>query len=162
VKSYACEFDDDAKNLLFRGGTGLGKTFLSACIARVVSDSGFSVVYDSAASALGAFEMQKFPRSQTDSETAGDKVHRILNCDLMILDDLGTEMITAFSVSTLYTIINSRLTAGKKTIISTNMPLSEIGRVYSPQIASRLEYEYINILFTGRDIRLVKKERKIN
>ena len=80
----------------------------------------------------------------------------------MILDDLGTEMVTTFSTSALYTLINGRLTNGKKTIISTNLTMEELRRVYSPQIVSRLEGEYFSLLFAGRDIRVLKKERGIH
>lgn len=161
TRSYAHNFGPGAQNLLFQGATGLGKTFLSACIARVVSEAGFSVVYDTAVSALEAFEIQKFSRDSDAACEAAEKIRRMLGCDLMILDDLGTEMVTAFSVSALYTLINTRLSAGKKTIISTNLSAEEIRRAYSPQIASRLEGEFLTIPFAGRDIRQVKKERQL-
>ncbi len=137
------------KNLLFSGGTGLGKTFLSACIARTVAENGFSVVYDSAVHVFAAYEEEKFRR---DPE-AEESTKRYVQCDLMILDDLGSEMTTSMVQSSLYTLINDRLTAGKHTVISTNLGTQEIERRYSPQIASRLLGDYQTLLFFGQDIR---------
>lgn len=155
-RSYAANFGKNSVNLLFRGGTGLGKTFLSACIARVVSQKGHSVVYETVVAALAAFENQKFRAGEDDADA---KVSRMLSCDLLILDDLGTEMITEFSKSALYTLINARLLSGKKTIISTNLKEADIDRLYTPQIYSRLTGEYQELPFVGRDIRMQKKER---
>ena len=87
-------------------------------------------------------------------------MERILRCDLLILDDLGTEMTTAFVQSALYQIINGRLLERRATILSTNLRLEELGRRYSPQIASRLEGEYQILPFFGEDIRKLKKERE--
>ena len=158
-RSFAEDFTTDAPNLLLQGGTGLGKTFLSGCIARTVAQLGFSVVYESAAAALGAFETAKFQRFGEAGEQAADKVEQYLGCDLMILDDLGTEMISPYSVSALYTLINTRLTRHKTTIISTNCTDAELQRNYTPQILSRIEGEFLALPFVGRDIRQVKKER---
>lgn len=156
-RDWAERFGPDSPNLLFRGGTGLGKTFLSACIARRVAEKGFSVAYESTAAALEAFETQKFSREQQESERAAARVRQYLDCDLMILDDLGTEMVTAFSVSALYQIINGRLINGKKTIISTNLTADDMARKYTPQILSRLDGEYTLLPFVGRDIRRMRK-----
>lgn len=156
-RKFADSFPEVSSNLLFQGGTGLGKTYLSACIARVVADKGYSVCYDSAASALEAFEAQKFARDPETAEAASARVRRMLDCDLMILDDLGTEMVTSVTVSALYTLINSRLNAGKKTIISTNCTDEELLRKYTPQICSRIKGEFLRLPFVGRDIRLLKK-----
>ena len=156
-RRFADNFPQVSANLLLQGGTGLGKTYLSACIARVVADKGYSVCYDSAASALEAFEAQKFARDPETAEAAAARVRRMLDCDLMILDDLGTEMITSVTVSALYTLINSRLNAGKKTIISTNCTDEELLRKYTPQICSRIKGEFLRLPFVGRDIRLLKK-----
>ena len=156
-RKFADSFPEVSSNLLFQGGTGLGKTYLSACIARVVADKGYSVCYDSAASALEAFEAQKFARDPETAEAASARVRRMLDCDLMILDDLGTEMVPSVTVSALYTLINSRLNAGKKTIISTNCTDEELLRKYTPQICSRIKGEFLRLPFVGRDIRLLKK-----
>ena len=155
-REYAANFSPRSLDLLFQGGTGLGKTFLSASIARVVADRGFSVCYDTAASALEAFELRKFARDAETAELASVKVERMLGCDLMILDDLGTEMPTVMSVSALYTLINTRLVHGKKTIISTNLTDEELERRYSQQICSRIEGEFTKLRFVGRDIRRQK------
>ena len=154
---YAYDFNGRSGNLLFTGAPGLGKTFLSACIARVVSERGYSVVYDTAVNVFAQFEQQKFTRDEDGQ--AGDGVSRILNCDLLILDDLGTEMTTSFVQSALYQIVNTRLMAKKSTIISTNPPPQEIGRRYQQAVASRIEGEYRIVPFFGEDIRRLKKER---
>ena len=152
---YAHQFGRKPANLLLFGAPGLGKTFLSAAIAREVSGEGYSVVYDTAAHIFERFEMQKFGRE----EGAENDVERILGCDLLILDDLGTEMTTAFVQSALYQIINTRLMEKKSTILSTNLMPGEIARRYSAQIASRIEGEYQLLPFFGEDIRKLKKER---
>ena len=157
-REYASSFSERSMNLLFQGGTGLGKTFLSACIARVVAQNGHSVCYDTAASALEAFEMKKFARDAEAAEKASTRVERMLECELMILDDLGTEMLTQISISALYTLINTRLVEGKKTIISTNLTDAELARRYTPQICSRIDGEFLKLPFAGTDIRKLKKE----
>jgi DNA replication protein DnaC len=157
-REYAASFPKLAMNLLFQGGTGLGKTFLSACIARVVAQNGHSVCYDTAASALEAFEMKKFARDAETAEKAATRVERMLECELMILDDLGTEMLTQLSVSALYTLINTRLVDGKQTIINTNLSDAELARRYTPQICSRIDGEFTKLPFVGTDIRKLKKE----
>ena len=152
---YAHQFGKRPGNLLLFGAPGLGKTFLSAAIAREVSGNGWSVVYDTAGRIFQRFEAQKFTRE----EDAGDDVDRVLNCDLLILDDLGTEMTTAFVQSALYQIVNTRLMEKKSTILNTNLMPGEIARRYSPQLASRIEGEYQILPFFGKDIRKLKKER---
>lgn len=159
-RSYAMTFGADSPNLIFRGGTGLGKTFLSGCVARAVADKGYSVVYETAGDAFAAFEERKFSRDAAAVERAGERVRRILDCDLLILDDLGTEMSTAFVHAALYNIINSRLTAGKKTIVSTNLSGEEMTARYTPQVASRLLGEYDTVPFRGKDIRALKREKR--
>ena len=154
---YAYGFNGRNGNLLFTGAPGLGKTFLSACIARVVSEKGYSVVYDTAMKVFDRFEAQKFGRDE-DAAVSAD-VDRVLNCDLLILDDLGTEMTTAFVQSALYQIVNTRLMAKKSTIISTNLNMQDIRRRYLQQVASRLEGDYTILPFMGEDIRRLKKER---
>jgi len=143
------------KNLFLSGAPGLGKTFLSACIARTVSENGHSVVYDTVGSVFARFEEQKFDR---DSQ-ARDETRRYLNCDLLILDDLGCELTTQFVQTSLYTLINSRLASGRHTVISSNLTMDEVSRRYSPQIASRLAGEYHILYFYGEDIRILKKNR---
>ncbi len=149
---FAEEFNPGSSgNLLLSGAPGLGKTFLSACVAREVSDAGFSVVYDTAVHVFERFEVQKFGR-----DDAAEDVNRILTCDLLILDDLGTEMLTAFVQSALYQIINTRLAEKRSVILNTNLSVEEIEKRYTPQIASRIEGEYRALLFFGEDIRKLK------
>ena len=146
-------------NLFLSGSTGLGKTFLSACIARTVSENGFSVVYDTAGEVFARFEAQKFSRDEEDAREARDDTRRYLRCDLLILDDLGSELTTPFVQSVLYQLVNSRLTAEKRTVISSNLTMDDVRGRYSPQIASRLEGEYRVLPFFGEDIRLQRKGR---
>jgi len=154
---YASHFGGRGGNLLLFGNPGLGKTFLSACIARVVSDGGFSVVYDTAGHIFDRFESRKFGREEGGEADAA--VERILSCDLLILDDLGTEMTTSFVISALYQILNTRLMTEKSTILNTNLNPVEIARRYSAQIASRIEGEYRLLPFFGEDIRKLKRDR---
>lgn len=156
-RKFADSFPHVSSNLLFQGAPGLGKTYLSACIARTVAAKGLSVCYDSASAALDTFEKQKFSRDAAEAEAAGARVQRMLDCDLMILDDLGTEMITPMSLSSLYTLINTRLVNGKRMIISTNLKDAELQNAYTPQIFSRLSGEFLHLPFVGKDIRLIKK-----
>jgi len=152
---YARKFGDKSMNLFFVGNPGLGKTFLSACIAHVVAENGYSVVYDMAASVFAKFEDAKFSRTDNPEETRSD-IKRYLECDLLIIDDLGTEMTTAFTISALYEIINTRLVTARKTLVNTNLTISELRRRYSEQIMSRLEGEYQVLTFYGEDIRKKK------
>lgn len=157
-RDFAARFRPGRENLLLFGAPGLGKTFLSACIARVVSEDGFSVVYDTAGHVFSQFESAKFRRDD-DGDTAGEDVERCMNCDLLILDDLGTEMTTSFVQSALYQLINGRLLTGKSTVISTNLDPEELGRRYGAPLLSRLEGEYQLLPFVGTDIRRLKREQ---
>ena len=143
-------------NLLFVGNTGLGKTFLSACIANEMTDKGLSVAYESAPQLFEKLNRNHF----TPDEESARQVQELKSCDLLILDDLGTEMTNSFVVSALYSLVNDRLLAGKSMVISTNLNVSEIGQRYSPQIASRLQGGFKNLVFLGEDIR-VKMNRGI-
>lgn len=115
-------------------------------------EKGFSVVYSTAGQIFAAFEKSHFDRD----DSAKAEVERFLGCDLLIMDDLGTEMTTSFTVSALYELVNTRLTSEKKTIISTNLSVSDIASRYSAQIASRVGGEYFTLQFYGEDIRLLK------
>ena len=156
---YAETFPRCQGNLLFTGAPGLGKTFLSACIAREVSDRGFSVVYDTAGHVFQQFESGKFGRENPFEEDPDREVNRYLNCDLLIMDDVGTEMLTSFVQSAFYRIVNDRLTAGRKTVLSTNLPPEDIGRRYGEAVLSRLQGEYQMLRFFGEDIRILKRDR---
>jgi len=150
-KAYAFGFTQQSPSLLFSGSTGLGKTFLSGCIARTVADRGFSVVYDTVIQMLSDYESDKFGESTEESRR---NLSRYTSCDLLIIDDLGTEMVTQFSVSALYNVLNTRLIKGLPTIVSTNLDSEGIRSRYSPQIASRLLGSFELIPFFGEDIRL--------
>lgn len=151
-RSYAMFFSQKSDNLLLSGNTGLGKTFLSACIARAVADRGYSVAYESASQFFTKMERTRFERDEQcrqETETA-------MEADLFILDDLGTEMSGQFTNVALYSLINDRLLAGKPTIISTNLSTEDLSRRYTPQIASRLRGSYKRVPFVGDDIRMIK------
>lgn len=146
------------RNLFLTGAPGLGKTFLSACIARTVSEKGFSVVYDTAVNVFAQFETQKFSRDEDGVRAAQNNTWRYSACDLLILDDLGSERIGPLALEALYSIVNTRMAAEKRTVISSNLSMDDVERRYSPQIASRLEGEYRVLPFYGEDIRLLKKQ----
>lgn len=153
-RRYVREFPEKGGNLLFSGSTGLGKTFLSACIARGVAEQGFSVVYDTAGKLFSDFETAKFHAEGEDRE---DITRKYLNCDLLIIDDLGTEMLTQFTQTALYQVVNSRMMEGRATIVSTNLSSTELSSRYLPQIVSRLLGTYELLLFLGDDIRMMNK-----
>ncbi len=151
-RRYATAFTPNSGNLLFVGGTGLGKTFLSACVARTVADRGYSVMYETAGHLFAKLEQAKF----TGSEEAKREAEKLLECDLLILDDLGTEMPGQFVTAALYSLLNDRLLQNKPMVISTNLNLEELSRRYSPQIASRLRGSFNLLTFVGEDIRVLK------
>lgn len=149
-RDYAYNFSLKSSSLLLSGGPGLGKTFLSAAIARTVADRGYSVAYESAAAVFAEFEREKFGGEE-------GLTRKYLASDLMILDDLGTELTTPFSQSALYALLNGRLLEKRPFIVSTNLTAAEIKERYTPQNASRLLGTCEMLLFFGTDIRLHKK-----
>ena len=151
-RRYAYGFTEKSGNLLFSGDTGLGKTFLSACIARTVADRGYSVVYESAGHLFAKLERAKF----SGDEQAREESKKFGECDLLLVDDLGTEMPGQFTTAALYSLVNDRLLAGKPMIISTNLNTEDLTRRYSPQIASRLRGSFTRVAFLGDDIRVKK------
>ena len=151
-RTYAATFSRSSGNLLFIGGTGLGKTFLSACIAKSVADRGCSVVYETSNHLFAKLERAKF----SGDENAREEVKKYNECDLLIVDDLGTEMPGQFVTAALYSLINDRLLENKPMVISTNLTVDELGRRYSPQIASRLHGSFNRLTFVGEDIRVMK------
>ena len=158
-QDYARHFSPAADNLLLTGQPGLGKTFLSASIARVVSERGFSVVYDTAEHIFSQMEEEKF--RPDESPAACEDAERYRTCDLLIVDDLGTEMVTSFVQSALYQLVNGRLLAGKKTVINTNLAPQQLGERYSSQVQSRLEGEYRVLPFFGEDIRKLRRRQQM-
>ena len=151
-RKYAETFSKTSENLLFNGGTGLGKTMLSACIACQVTEKGFSVAYESAPRLFSKLEKNRF---HPDEESAR-AVAKLETCDLLIIDDLGTELPGQFTVASLYALLNERLLSGKPMVISTNLNISELRERYSPQIASRIEGSFRLLPFVGQDIRVLK------
>ena len=151
---YAKHFGPASESLFMTGGSGLGKTMLASCIAHEAVAGGASVVYESAFPLFACYEGEKFGRDGDGSGT-----HRYRECDLLIIDDLGCEMTTAFTVSVLYNLVNSRLLAGKKTIICSNLGLSDIAKRYGSQLYSRLSGDYLTLVFYGEDIRAKKRKR---
>lgn len=161
VKNYCVEYAKTfdprrSDSLLFMGGTGLGKTHLSLAIARQVIDSGHGVIYASMQNLLAHLESEHFTNSynSVEEETEQSYLSMVLDTDLLILDDLGTEFLNQFVVSTIYNLINTRLIQHKPTIISTNLLLPEIGKRYSERLVSRLFGGYRRLDFVGKDIRI--------
>ena len=153
-KAYARNFGENSPNLLLYGSTGLGKTFLSTCVAEAVSARGFSVAYDTAINIIAAYETIKFGNG--DGAAAAERAARYERADLLIIDDMGTEMGTAFTVSALYNLINNRLMAHRPIIVNTNLLPDELKKRYSPAVASRLLGEFKQLRFFGDDIRMLK------
>lgn len=149
---YAECFSKASENLLFMGKSGLGKTHLSLSIVKEVAAKGFTVVYSPAQGLFTAVEKERFSYSG-DTE----KLDEILEADLLVIDDLGTEFMTNFVQSLFYDIINSRLLKKLPTIINTNLTFEELQARYTPRIASRLFGEYSIKNFVGTDIRFLKK-----
>ena len=141
----------DAKNLFFFGGTGLGKTFLSAAIAKKIFEKGYSVLYYSSKQLLSMmtdFEFGRTPEKKQACES-------VFTADLLIIDDLGSEQQTSYSAVTLFDIINTRTLNGKKMIINTNLAAKDLHSLYSDRIFSRLN-EFETLKFIGKDIRILK------
>ena len=148
-KRYAKNFDG-TESMLMVGATGLGKTHLSSAIARKVIDKGYNVVYDSAQTVFDTFEAKKYGKDQ-DADT-----DRYMDCSLLIIDDLGAEHITPYTVSVLYNLVNTRLSNRKSILISTNLTPTELKTKYESRILSRLLGECKVLQFLGNDIRLLK------
>ncbi len=150
-KNYAMDFSRKSPSIILYGNTGLGKTHLSLAIAGAVIKRGYGVIYCSAQNILSKLENEKFGREEYQNTEKN-----LLQCDLLILDDLGSEFSTQFTVSAVYNIINSRLLDGKPTIISTNLSPENLESTYTPRIASRIYSEYVLLQFDGNDIRQLK------
>lgn len=146
---YSKNFSNNSENLFMTGKTGLGKTHLSLAIANEVINKGFGVIYASTPNIISKLERERFKKDGTFENTES----HILNCDLFILDDLGTEFQTSFSNSTIYNLINSRILYKRPTIISTNYSIQEIQKNYSERLVSRLWGHFKLLSFAGHDIR---------
>ncbi|MBQ8759180.1 MAG: ATP-binding protein [Clostridia bacterium] len=155
AKEYAKTFGKTDKNdsLLFIGKTGLGKTHISTAIAKEIIDKGHDVVYDTIGNIINTYEQQTFGHS----EEAANTVARYLECDLLIIDDLGTEFKNAFTQSVIYNLLNTRINSGKAMIISTNLDDGELfKKQYDDRINSRLIGSFRSFRFHGEDIRIKK------
>ena len=152
-KSYTEDFVRDSPSLLMSGSTGLGKTHLSLAIAGIAIGKGYGVIYGSAQNILLKLEPERFNRYY---ENTGESEQALLDCDLLVLDDLGAEFSTSFTVSVIYNLINTRLLKGLPTIISTNLSPEELEEKYTQRITSRIIGNYISLLFCGKDIRQLK------
>lgn len=151
AKEYAINFTPYSNSMLFMGGVGLGKTHISLSIVSEVLAKGYSVVYGSAQNLFSAAEREHFSYSGES-----EKLDALLNSDLIVIDDLGTEFLTSFTQSLFYNIINTRLLSCKPTIINTNLTLKELEERYTPRITSRFIGEYELVKFFGVDIRQQK------
>ncbi len=154
-QEYAGRFTKDAPSILMFGKTGLGKTHLSLAIADVVLQKGYSVLYDSVINFLRQVEKEHFGREKQGTDT----LESLLSCDLLIMDDLGTEFHSQFYQSAVYNIINTRMNRNKPTIVSTNMDYDGISYHYDERITSRIFTTYTCLQFVGTDVRVLKKQQ---
>lgn len=150
---YADTFSKESSNMMFVGGTGLGKTHISTALARSIIEKGYNVIYETATNIFADFENDRFRDRFGGEEPVSSKY---MECDLLIIDDLGTEVVTNFTVSCLYNLINTRLNKKLPIILNTNLNSSEIKRVYNDRITSRLFGSFEIKLFKGTDIRKIK------
>lgn len=156
-ESFILDFDkDNGENLLFYGDTGLGKTFMCNCIAKSLLDKGHLVIYQTAFKMFEIIEEYKF--KNTDNHISKENYENLFNCDLLIIDDLGTELTNSFTNSELFNILNTRLLDGKKTIISTNLDFMQLSQDYAIRISSRIFDKFDPIKFIGKDLRWESKK----
>lgn len=157
---FIYDFDkDNGKNLLFYGDTGLGKTFMSSYIAKEILDKGYTVIYQTAFKMFDIIKDYQF--RSADSNIKKEDYESLFECDLLIIDDLGTELTNSFTVSELFIILNTRLLNGKKTIISTNLFPAQLGEYYTERIFSRIFDNFQMIKFIGSDLRWQTRLDKI-
>ena len=153
VKVFMEEFENkETKSLLFTGNTGVGKTFLSGCIAKRMIENGYDVAYHSAARMCEILDNYKFKKEDADSLSY--EVKRLYNCELLIIDDLGTEFKTSYTLSAIYDLINSRHNNNRKIIINTNLSIKDLKDIYSERIFSRFLGEFNILEFIGEDLRI--------
>lgn len=152
--SVSNNFENLKESLFFYGNSGLGKTFLSNCIAKDLLDAGKVVIYQTSANLIETIRKLKF-----DENVSKDQIENLMDCDLLIIDDLGTEPATSFSHSELFNIINTRILNGKNMIISTNYSLNNLLSIYPERITSRILGNFKMFKFFGADIRIMKNKR---
>jgi len=155
AEKFAKDFTPGAGNLLFYGKTGLGKTFLCHCIAKMVLDAGFTVLYITAPRLFKIVQAQQFNRER-DAAT-DSRLDAVQDADLLVLDDLGAEYSTIVTDSMLFDVVNQRLLDGRSTVISTNLTADEMEEQYTERIVSRIKGYYRMLKFFGEDIRVKKK-----
>lgn len=156
-QNYAINFTPTSESLLFQGNSGLGKTHLSLAIAKEVIEKGYGVIYTSAPDILSKLESERFGGERNTDATD----NLLKECDLLIIDDLGTEFLTTFTLSKIYNIINTRMLLKKPTIVSTNLTLKELQKNYSPRMVSRIIGEMTRLPFIGEDIRQKQYDNRI-
>lgn len=150
-------FDTDFQNLFLCGSVGIGKTFLSNCIAKELLDSGHSVLYFTAFELFDALAKASFGKEKEEEQGENELASLIFDCDLLILDDLGTELVNSFTSSQLFLCINERILKQKSTIISSNLNLATLLEVYTERTFSRISSNYKMVEMIGSDIRIKKK-----
>lgn len=154
--SICREFADKLRgNLLLMGGTGLGKTHLSSAIVGQALKNGHYAVYVTAAELLRDYEHEQFLRARGDDSP--DRTEKYRSCELLVIDDLGSEMTTQFTMAALYTVLNDRISRGAATLVSTNLGSAELRERYIDRIASRLLGEFTVRTFEGKDVRQQKQ-----
>lgn len=158
ARQFVADFKDSHNNLLIYGGTGLGKTFLSNCIAKALLDQGYAVLYLSS-NELFDEVLSNYLLSKNDElkNTLSPLYEYIYNSDLLIIDDLGSELLSSFVKSQLFEIINKRIINGKSTIITTNLNLDSLQNNYTERVMSRIADKYTLYTLYGDDIRYLKK-----
>ena len=151
--SFLKNFNTTDENLLFYGSSGTGKTFLSHCITKELLDKGFFVVYRTAEQLIKALKDIRF-----NGDTSLEEL--LINCDLLIIDDLGTEQISDFTKTEMFNLLNTKLLKQKKMIVSTNLTLENLLNTYTERITSRLIGNFTLCKFFGDDIRIKKNLSK--
>jgi DNA replication protein DnaC len=156
-QNFVQNFDSEFHNLFLYGDTGIGKTYLSNCIAKELIESAHSVIYFSAFELFDELADIRFQKGENEHSLA----EYIYDCDLLIIDDLGTELVNSFVTSQLFLCLNERILRRKSTIISTNLSLGALTDTYSERIFSRITSNYTMLKLIGDDIRIKKKLRNV-
>lgn len=153
-RGYAESFGENSDSIIMYGRTGVGKTHLSLSIAKAVAEKGYTVAYGSLINYLSIIEREHFGKA---GENGGDTMNLLIDTELLIIDDLGSEFTTSFNESVTYNIINSRINLGRPTIINTNLTIEELQKKYNDRIISRIFGVYNMLFFVGDDIRQIKR-----